>query len=260
MSSLLTSTMCILGCTFVLFYFSNFSLPLSLSFFFTTPHFMGHCSIPCCLFVLSPTFPFPSLPHSLSFFFTAPHFMGHCSIPCCLFVLSPTFPFPSLPHSLSLLYRSSFHGPLLHSLLSVCSLSYLSFSLPPSLSLSSLLLLISWAIAPFLAICLFFSPTFPFPSLPHSHLRPVPVTYAWRDELIRKAEKAISKALGKDKPSTSRSALSSRQSSRGAPRQFDHLDDQSVSIYIHVHSYSYVHVPRNVHIMPQSGCVACVTN
>ena len=156
MSSLLTSTMCILGCTFVLFYFSNFSFPLSLS---------------------------------------------------------------SLP------------------------------------------LLISWAIAPFLTICLFSLLPFLFPpSLPHSHLHTVPVTYAWRDELIRKAEKAISKALGKDKPSTSMSALSSRQSSRGAPRQFDHLDDQSVSIYIHVHSYSYVHVPRNVHIMPQSGCVACVTN
>ena len=139
----------------------------------------------CSLLLLNFFFP------SLSFFFTTPHFMGHCSIPCCLFVLSPTFPFPSLPPS---------------------------------------------------------------------HLCTVPVTYAWRDELIRKAEKAISKALGKDKPSTSRSALSSRQSSRGAPRQFDHLDDQSVSIYIHVHSYSNVHVPRSVHIMPQSGCVARVTN
>ena len=55
---------------------------------------------------------------------------------------------------------------------------------------------------------------------------PVPVTYAWRDELIRKTRKAISKALGREDPPT---RPLSRQSSRGEAHQFDHLDDKAVS-------------------------------
>ena len=59
----------------------------------------------------------------------------------------------------------------------------------------------------------------------------VPVTYQWRDELMRKTQKAISRALGQDQHSGSRpgSRPLSRQSSRGLPRQFDHLDDKAVS-------------------------------
>lgn len=58
----------------------------------------------------------------------------------------------------------------------------------------------------------------------------VPVTYAWRDELMKKAQKAISKALWQDKQPGSHSTTRplSRQSSRGLPRQFDHLDDKTL--------------------------------
>ena len=66
----------------------------------------------------------------------------------------------------------------------------------------------------------------------------VPVTNQWRDELMRKAQKALSKALSQDQPSGSRpsSRPLSRQGSRSLPRQFDHLDDKAVSSVLYTES------------------------
>lgn len=52
----------------------------------------------------------------------------------------------------------------------------------------------------------------------------VPVTYAWKDELERKTQKALNKVLGTGGDS---SVLSSRQSQR-LDRQYDHLEDEQV--------------------------------
>ena len=56
---------------------------------------------------------------------------------------------------------------------------------------------------------------------------------------MKKAQKAISKVLGEDdgRPgSRSSGRPQSRQSSRGLPQQFDHLDDQSVSLCIRIYN------------------------
>lgn len=62
--------------------------------------------------------------------------------------------------------------------------------------------------------------------LPHV----VPVTYAWRDELEKKTQNALHRALG-NIPPASRGGMMSRSSQRG-PSQFDGLEDGKVNITI----------------------------
>lgn len=56
----------------------------------------------------------------------------------------------------------------------------------------------------------------------------VPVTYAWKDELERKTQKALNKVLGH------MSVPSSQQGPREMKQigQFDHLEDEEVKYYI----------------------------
>ena len=56
----------------------------------------------------------------------------------------------------------------------------------------------------------------------------VPVTYAWRDELEKKTQNALHRALGNISPA-SMGGMMSRSSQRG-PSQFDSLEDGKVSI------------------------------
>ena len=56
----------------------------------------------------------------------------------------------------------------------------------------------------------------------------MPVTYAWRDELEKKTQNALHRALGNVVPA-SRGGMMSRSSLRG-PSQFDGLEDGKVSI------------------------------
>ena len=55
----------------------------------------------------------------------------------------------------------------------------------------------------------------------------VPVTYAWRDELERKTNKALNKALGQF--SIPHSQQSQRNNQSG---EFDHLQDEQVSLFV----------------------------
>ena len=56
----------------------------------------------------------------------------------------------------------------------------------------------------------------------------VPITYAWRDELEKKTQNALQRAMG-NIPPASRAGLMSRSSSRGGG-QFDGLGDNQVSL------------------------------
>ena len=68
--------------------------------------------------------------------------------------------------------------------------------------------------------------------LPHNIII-VPVTYAWRDELEKKTQNALHRALG-NIPPASRGGMMSRSSQRG-PSQFDGLEDGKVNnITIHI--------------------------
>ena len=58
-------------------------------------------------------------------------------------------------------------------------------------------------------------------------LSAVPVTFAWRDELEKKTQNALHRAMG-NIPPPSRGGLLSRSSQRGAS-QFDTLGDNQVS-------------------------------
>ncbi len=64
-----------------------------------------------------------------------------------------------------------------------------------------------------------------FHSIP---LRAVPVTFAWRDELEKKANSAIHRALGQ--PPTSRGG--GAVGGRNPVSRFDHMDDSKVYMYI----------------------------
>lgn len=60
-------------------------------------------------------------------------------------------------------------------------------------------------------------------------LTTVPVTYAWRDELEKKTQNALQRAMG-NIPPASRAGLMSRTSQRGGQAsQFDGLGDNTVS-------------------------------
>ena len=63
----------------------------------------------------------------------------------------------------------------------------------------------------------------------HQLMCVVPVTYAWRDELEKKTQNALHRALG-NIPPASRGGIMSRSSQRG-PSQFDGLEDGKVSIH-----------------------------
>lgn len=65
----------------------------------------------------------------------------------------------------------------------------------------------------------------------------MPVTYAWRDELEKKTQNALHRALG-NIPPASRGGMMSRSSQRG-PSQFDGLEDGKVSITIHTTYMQY---------------------
>ena len=73
----------------------------------------------------------------------------------------------------------------------------------------------------------------------------MPVTYAWRDELEKKTQNALHRALG-NIPPASRGGLMSRSSQRG-PSQFDGLEDGKVSIHTIQNMMNCAFVPINFH-------------
>ena len=68
-------------------------------------------------------------------------------------------------------------------------------------------------------------------SIYHITIIIVPITYAWRDELEKKAQNALHRAMG-NIPPVSRGSMMSRSSQRG-PSQFDGLEDRKVSSIIY---------------------------
>ena len=60
-------------------------------------------------------------------------------------------------------------------------------------------------------------------------LHAVPVTFAWRDELEKKANSAIHRALGQPPSSRGGGAVGRRN----PVSQFDHMDDNKVDIIMH---------------------------